>query len=1122
VIHNVEVFKRQCPWLLIQIPKESERSHFYGNLSEYDGFVTFGKEIFRFLSAANAVLGTEEFSGIHPVLRLSKHSDFRWPLICRRPDALMQSAPTPTKSDPFAAFGEGNKLAGCYLLKRRIEGTGNRVVWMAHDEVLGKDVSLHFVPTLVLEDEEALAVLRHEAKRNRQLIHPSILRVYDLVEEDGWLAVSMDAFTGGTLATRQVATPQGIFEPAEIKSWIESICQTLDDAHRIKLVHGDVRPENVIIEEDGRVRVASFGMSICIKHALGELETGESAHQSAQQLEGAAPTPADDLFGVGVLMHLLLAGAAPFSGPSDRGTAQSVAEHRAKLGKKGGPISPEWEKLVASCLERSPAARPKSMAEIVRRLAGDPVPQDAASEPPKTEEVKEPTAKGEEKAGALAEPLGVQVEGARPVATDPVVGKVDKAADVAPVPAEPTAKAEEVTPSNIVEAPPTAKKEPAVEKTATEGKAASEAKPGPKRPTDSPRKQPAKRLAMGDDADEYVPGGGGGSQWKMVGVGAVLLAVMAGTMMYFTGAGPKPKASRAAKSEPTPVPVNSPTAETKTLDPLRMPVTEPPPDPERTATKPEKETPEKPATPETNSKTAEVDAAQTAVDAAGKAVQDAQQRKQESEMGLVDVKAKFEEKAKSLTPLQRAGDEVSAVQKKRDTEARAAMQAAEQSKQVAADKMRLAEESRRSFAIAEETLKTLKTMAADPATGFAPIKKAADEMAAIRKKREEEAKTAEAAAQKAQQLADQKAAVAERASKTAVDGDAKGKSKITTKENASGELKNLQKEIEEKERAVAAATKALAEAMAQRDQQGAAEQLKVNPNDESPKETIEVKPPDESKDANFEEKRKEAAKQESPSSDTEPPKGAMAGPGFVNSLGMKFVPVGDALFSVWQTRVKDFEAFAEGPPAIKSTGWRDPGFKQGPEHPAVNVTWDEARLFCKWLTTRERKKGLIGPDQEYRLPTDREWSTAVGLGEEPGPTPEARDMGVSDVYPWGIQWPPPAGAGNYTGEETGSDVAIKGYNDAFPWTSPVGSFPPNKYGIYDMGGNVWQWVMDNWNGESRDKVLRGASWYNGALPLSLLSSCRVHAAPDSSTDNYGFRVIIAKAMSESGERAARK
>lgn len=247
------------------------------------------------------------------------------------------------------------------------------------------------------------------------------------------------------------------------------------------------------------------------------------------------------------------------------------------------------------------------------------------------------------------------------------------------------------------------------------------------------------------------------------------------------------------------------------------------------------------------------------------------------------------------------------------------------------------------------------------------------------------------------------------------------------------------------------------------------------------------------------------------------PRPASPGSGAENTLAMKFVPVGDVDFCVWQTRVKDFEVFAKAV-NLKSSAWRGPGFKQGPDHPVVNVTWVEAIAFCKWLTELEHKDGSLPASQFYRLPTDLEWSKGVGLPEETGRTPEARDMGVADVFPWGTQWPPPPNSGNYTGEETGSDVAIKGYDDGFAWTSPVGSFPANKIGLFDMGGNVWQWCMDAWNNESKAKVLRGASWYNGALKLSLLSSCRVHASPDSSTDNYGFRIVRASDSAKAGKR----
>jgi formylglycine-generating enzyme required for sulfatase activity len=235
--------------------------------------------------------------------------------------------------------------------------------------------------------------------------------------------------------------------------------------------------------------------------------------------------------------------------------------------------------------------------------------------------------------------------------------------------------------------------------------------------------------------------------------------------------------------------------------------------------------------------------------------------------------------------------------------------------------------------------------------------------------------------------------------------------------------------------------------------------------------------------------------------EAQPPEGA-------NSLGMKFVTVDKVEHCIWPTRVKDFEVFAKETD-FKRNAWHNPGFKQEPDHPVVNVSWNDAMAFCDWLTEREHKAGTLPADQLYRLPTDLEWSKIVGLGEEKGNSPEARDMGVNNVFPWGNQWPPPPKCGNYTGEETGSDVAIRGYNDGFAWTSPVGSFPANKFGLFDVGGNVWQWCMDNWSTASGAKVLRGASWYNGALKLSLLSSCRISANPDSATDNYGFRVVRA-------------
>jgi formylglycine-generating enzyme required for sulfatase activity len=214
---------------------------------------------------------------------------------------------------------------------------------------------------------------------------------------------------------------------------------------------------------------------------------------------------------------------------------------------------------------------------------------------------------------------------------------------------------------------------------------------------------------------------------------------------------------------------------------------------------------------------------------------------------------------------------------------------------------------------------------------------------------------------------------------------------------------------------------------------------------------------------------------------------------------MKFVPLGDIQMSVWETRVQDYEAFC------RATGrhFESADFHQTAADPAVKVSWFDAMAFCKWLTEKEHDENLIEDRQAYRLPTDLEWSMAVGLVNESGATPEIRDGKIKNEFPWGKQWPAPNGAGNYSlaaGRRRGA-------------TMPVGSFKANSLGLYDLGGNVWEWCIDTYKGgnsaTSRDwGVLRGGSWATSNR-LEMQSSYRNVVDRNDRDVIYGFRCVLA-------------
>jgi formylglycine-generating enzyme required for sulfatase activity len=202
------------------------------------------------------------------------------------------------------------------------------------------------------------------------------------------------------------------------------------------------------------------------------------------------------------------------------------------------------------------------------------------------------------------------------------------------------------------------------------------------------------------------------------------------------------------------------------------------------------------------------------------------------------------------------------------------------------------------------------------------------------------------------------------------------------------------------------------------------------------------------------------------------------------------------------------------------------------DQPVVNISWNEAALFCNWLSRSDglppfyvEEDGQVtawNPDSHgYRLPTEAEWAFAARVAPDGG----------SMMFPWGTEvYPPPGVVENYAGQGAADIVTfvLSNYNDGFPVTSPVGSFQPNHNGFHDMSGNVSEWIndyfeirpvrgeplLDPTGPDAGDRhVIRGASWARASR--SELRLAYRNAGRDGNLE-IGFRIAryVDKAMAE--------
>jgi formylglycine-generating enzyme required for sulfatase activity len=175
-------------------------------------------------------------------------------------------------------------------------------------------------------------------------------------------------------------------------------------------------------------------------------------------------------------------------------------------------------------------------------------------------------------------------------------------------------------------------------------------------------------------------------------------------------------------------------------------------------------------------------------------------------------------------------------------------------------------------------------------------------------------------------------------------------------------------------------------------------------------------------------------------------------------------------------------------------------YAPGDDYPVVFINWPDAEAFCRWLSTREGKT--------YRLPTEAEWEKAArgGLGGR--------------KYPWGDK-PPDGSQCNFADRQTDFPWSDKSIDDGFAYPAPVGSFPPNGYGLYDMAGNVWEWCQDwfDWDYykispasnptgafSGIDRSIRGGSWSNDANTMRC--AFRGFIFPVVPSHPRGFRIVM--------------
>jgi len=281
------------------------------------------------------------------------------------------ASPTETLQAPKKDLTTGSTFASRFQVIEEVGKGGMGKVYKVFDKEIEEKVALKLLKPEIATDEETIKRFRNEIRVARKIVHKNVCRMYDLGQAEGTHFITMEYVEGENL--KSLIRRIGQLPIGKSLSIAKQVGEGLAEAHRLRVVHRDLKPQNIMIDTEGNARIMDFGIARSLKTkgiTGGEVMIGTPEYMSPEQVEGKGVDERSDLYALGVILYEMVTGRVPFEGD----TALSVAlKHKAETPKDprdiNAQIPDDLSQLILRCLEKDKEKRFPRTEELIQEIS---------------------------------------------------------------------------------------------------------------------------------------------------------------------------------------------------------------------------------------------------------------------------------------------------------------------------------------------------------------------------------------------------------------------------------------------------------------------------------------------------------------------------------------------------------------------------------------------------------------------------------------------------------------------------------------------------------------------------------------------------------------------------------